>query len=61
MFKLFTIEKKMLRYQKSRYQKNCKTQYDETFLHFPFKAAMVARQSDFNVASEWGPLAPSNK
>ena len=31
------------------------------FLHFPFKGAEVARQSDINIASEWGPLAPSNK
>ena len=40
---------------------DCKTQYDDTFfLHFPFTAE-VARQSDINIASEWGLLAPSNK
>ena len=44
----------MLCYKKNRYQKNSKTQYDDTFLHFPFKAAVVARQADINIASEWG-------
>ena len=41
---------------------DCKTQYDDTFfLHFLLKVAEVARQSDINIASEWGPLAPLNK
>ena len=60
MFNLFTIEKKMLRYQKNRYKKNVRRSM-MTLFFITFKAAVVARQSDINIASEWGPLAPSNK
>ena len=31
------------------------------FLHFPFKGAEVARQSDINIASEWGPLGDRSR